>query len=464
MGIFVSKLLFSENLNLENQQEIIDNLFKYKNKLKKLKPLKILNSNPYFLLEDESIRKLEQDYYKDINNENQLVLLLEAYEKKIGNNEDKIEIFQLFLLKYFDVLSNVQKKRFTNLDIQSNIQRFYNFLNFLYKKEYELIKKNEPYFIGLHDLSGRDLFIKSNKFKIKSLKEKFLNLDKMGISEEEKAVKKNILLEVILKDKKKAKISFYNKELFFAALIKYYYNIIIEEGNKKMKEIGFVATIIKTMIDISIEKIKKVKIEDENEIKTLIMIFSLPLICNDLTSLIKLNSNYDFEKKEKIFSHIFEEKEDELIIKKDNKIIIKLKNKNIWNKDYIDKDFQFLNINDLKEIDFLGYVKLNYFQKYNFFNYDEKIKIFNYGLTKYILQSKTFKTLFSYIHSEIKFNIDTKDNNYIFDDDKVIQEYFNSIIYVPCKLESYSYTLKDFLLVLWKAFRLLLLKIKTCLF
>ena len=214
-----------------------------------------------------------------------------------------------------------------------------------------------------------------------------------------------------------------------------------------MKEIGSIASAIKILLDEIIQEIKNTNINDKDKIKTLLMILFIPLITNDIPSLVKLSSNYK-ELPEKNISLYFEEGEDnKLIIKQNNKELIRLNNKNIWNKFDLDKDFILLQMKKLKEMDLLGYVKLNYFQSYNFYNFDSKIKEFNHNLTKYILQSKTMKTVYAYLHPEIAIDVNNKDKNYIFDNDEIVEEYLNSIIYVPCKMKVYGYTAKELLIV-----------------
>ena len=451
MGIMIYKYStkffdYITKLNLQDKNETIDYLIKSRNR--KLKPLIIPNVSLDFLLENENIAKLEQEYYNDINNENNLILLLKECEKNIDKNqEDKILKFHYFFFKYMDVLSIKNRQKFTKIEFKSNLEKFENFINLLEQGKFDLIKNN-VYFLGYHDLAERDKFIYSENFKIKQLKDNFIELDKnKDLNEREKLIKKEILINILLKNRRKSKISFTNKELLFDSILRCYYNTIITDGEKIMKEVELITSSIKNLLYDTIEEIKNNNLNDKNKSKTLIMILLLPLISNDLPSLIKLSSNYK-EMQEKNFSLNFEDGEDnKLIIKKNNKEIIRLNNKNVWNKFYLDMDFIHFQMNKLKEIDLLGYIKLDYFQSYNFYNYDLKIKKFNIELTKYILQSKTMKTLYSYLYPQIKFEIDKKDKNYIFDNDEVIDEYLDSIIYVPCKMKSYGYTLKDLLIV-----------------
>jgi len=201
------------------------------------------------------------------------------------------------------------------------------------------------------------------------------------------------------------------------------------------------------MFNDAIQRVNNNNFENNDEVKTLILILFLPLIINDVTNLYDISLSYTEEKERNLFLNFEENEDKELVIKKNNKELIRLNNANIWNKYKLDTNLIETNIENLKEIDLLGYVKLKYFQSYNFYNYDPTIKEFNRNLTKYILQSKTMKSVYAYLHPEISFDINNKDKNYIFDNDEIVEEYLNSIIYVPSKMESYGYTIKDLLLV-----------------
>ena len=184
MGITIYKFgcrfLDYMKINLDDQNGTINYLIK--SKKKKLKPLEIPIFTLDFLLENDSIINLEKQYYKDINNEQNLILLLEEYEKIIVNKNiedqgDKIIKFQFFLFKYMDVLSNKNRQKFTKIEHQSNIEKFENFINLLDNEYFDSIKNNK-YFLGYHDLAERDKFIYSDNFKIKKIQESFIELDK----------------------------------------------------------------------------------------------------------------------------------------------------------------------------------------------------------------------------------------------------------------------------------------------
>ena len=98
------------------------------------------------------------------------------------------------------------------------------------------------------------------------------------------------------------------------------------------------------------------------------------------------------------------------------------------------KDFELnLEINDYSII---NCVKPFYFQQYNFYNYKKESWEFNTNLLKYILKSRTIKSLLDHLMPELK-------NVNVFNNDKTIREIMENIIFVPYKLdEAYVVTLK----------------------
>ena len=97
-----------------------------------------------------------------------------------------------------------------------------------------------------------------------------------------------------------------------------------------------------------------------------------------------------------------------------------------------------LDIEDLTKIHLMNYIKIQYFQKNNFYTYDQKYWDFNKNLLKYIFQSKTMKSLFQILYPNYEF---------IFDDKKNINNLIDSIIFVPYDLyEPYGITFRKELL------------------
>ena len=87
----------------------------------------------------------------------------------------------------------------------------------------------------------------------------------------------------------------------------------------------------------------------------------------------------------------------------------------------------------------MNFIKIQYFQKNNFYTHDQKYWDFNKNLLKYILQSKTIKSLFQILYPNYEF---------IFDDEKNINNLIDSIIFVPYDLyESYGITFTKELLI-----------------
>ena len=180
------------------------------------------------------------------------------------------------------------------------------------------------------------------------------------------------------------------------------------------------------------------------------MVLFAPIIADtDDGTITNIANNYK-ENDENLFKNKnlkLEEKNNELIIsyeyKKKNilkKDIIKIPNPKIYNKDTINKNInKIIILNKLKEINFMNSIKLEYFQDHNFYTYNEKYKNFNEGLLKYILHSNTIRSLFENLYSNKK---------YIFEEENIINQLINSIIFVPYTLyKSFGCTFKKHLII-----------------
>jgi hypothetical protein len=87
----------------------------------------------------------------------------------------------------------------------------------------------------------------------------------------------------------------------------------------------------------------------------------------------------------------------------------------------------------------MNFIKIQYFQKNNFYTHDQKYWDFNKNLLKYILKSVTIKSLFRILYPNYEF---------IFDDEKNVNNLIDSIIFVPYDLyDSYGITFKKELLI-----------------
>ena len=120
---------------------------------------------------------------------------------------------------------------------------------------------------------------------------------------------------------------------------------------------------------------------------------------------------------------------------------LEFENPSIYNIDSIlnEQKIGLLDIESLTKIRLMNYIKIQYFQKNNFYTHDQKYWDFNKNLLKYILQSKTIKSLFQILYPNYEF---------IFDDEKNINNLIDSIIFVLYDLyDSYGITFRKELLI-----------------
>jgi hypothetical protein len=120
---------------------------------------------------------------------------------------------------------------------------------------------------------------------------------------------------------------------------------------------------------------------------------------------------------------------------------LEFENPSIYNIDSIlnEQEIGLLNIEGLTKIRLMNFIKIQYFQKNNFYTHDQKYWDFNKNLLKYILKSKTIKSLFQILYPNYEF---------IFDDEKNINNLIDSIIFVPYDLyEAYGITFRKELLI-----------------
>lgn len=422
-----------------SELKLIDKIIEKRHTLLKLKPISSLEKEP-------SKDKTRNDFIEDTNNEEKLCQYLD--ELKNSN----IEEYELILFLYFDVLSPENKKIYTNENFQSNIDKFREMIEILKNKEFQ----NENYskyldnriiliekgiikrFHNLTDLIGKTKKIKNNQFKDMFQEE---TNNKLIIK-----LKEQIQNEIdnILNKRIKSKISLSNIEIFFQELIKIYIETFSKKKGIKLKMVQTnVITIYETIND-SIDKIKKNKNKfykySSEEEKYYLLVFLAPIISSDL------NEFYNFSQRNlDIKGEHFE------FINNDNKLIVKYKGNNnsilkfpeynaIDQNIIINKFSQYFKLNlDINDYSIIHCVKPNYFQKYNYYTYKKENWEFNINLLKYILKSKTIKSLIDHLMPELK-----KVN--VFNDDKTLKEIMDSLVFVPYKLdEGYGVTLKSFL-------------------
>ena len=258
-------------------------------------------------------------------------------------------------------------------------------------------------------------------------------------------------IENILNDRIISKNTLANPELYFQELLNIYletflqennndnYNILnnndIDESNSIInkydsKDINarqnlyFIYQHIINYID-TIKNNNQFSNEEENYF---LLIFFGPIIGKELKHLSFFNNKKD---KEEDINFKFNIKGKKLLVENKLKnVILEFPDYNAISKDLIIKSYKARVESNLKINEYLmiNCVNPQYFQKYNFYNYKAKNWEFNTILLKYILKSKTIKSLMDYLRPEIK------DVN-IFNDN-IIKEILNNIIFVPYELSN----------------------------
>ena len=385
----------------------------------------------------EKIKNLKEFFYSDVNNESALVNYLSA----LKDNNNKKE-FEMELVKYLDVLSVDNRIKFTGRKgFIPSIEIFEKVIDYLYDFEITSIL-NMEYYRRKYDICGRRKYITSKSFSDAELKSYFST---KSIENELKGI------EIIEKGRNFKRISFSNTELYFNVLVQEYFETI--QTSKKDK-IDNVSLVLSTFYDLIIEYIKLIKENkkfSEEDIKIMQILFYAPIAAKSNFNSARLLSNINNKDSQK-----YNDFTSESIMVSNNKLIFKyikktqsfMKNKtlefenpSIYNIDSIlnEQKIGLLKIEGLTKIRLMNYIKIQYFQKNNFYTYDQKYWDFNKNLLKYILQSKTIKSLFQILYPNYEF---------IFDDEKNINNLIDSIIFVPYDLyESYGITFRKELLI-----------------
>ena len=419
--------------NRELDQKKIEILFD------KRQDSKCSNDKPKLDLEKE-VKELRDIYYNNLDDESALVNYLEA----LKNNKHMKE-FENELIIYFDVLSAMNRFKFTDVEgFIPSINIFRNVIELICDFEFEAIKRKE-YYIRSYDICGRRKFIISQTFSDASLKSFFSNEEKESLKKERSGI------QIIEKKRRFQKISLLNPELFFNELLQLYFKII-EKADEN--HINTMNKITRQLFDLILKYLKLIENNQnfsKTEIKMMNILLYAPIIGNNNSSIRRLiynfenndNNKYNDCKSDIIYSG------DKLIIndsykrKTDNKIQNEKKcfnNAHIYNiklikNEIIDK----CEKENLTEISLMKYVKIEYFQNYNFYTYNQKYWNFNKTIFRYILQSKTIKTLFQSLYPN---------GFFIFENEENINQLIDSIVFVPFELyETYGYTAKRELLI-----------------
>jgi hypothetical protein len=348
---------------------------------------------------------LKEIFYSDVNNESALVKYLSALKDNNNNKE-----FEMELVKYLDVLSVDYRIKFTGRKgYIPSIEIFEKVIDYLYDFEITSIL-NMKYYRRKYDICGRRKYITSESFSDKELKSYFST---KSIEDELKGIK------IIEKGRNFHRISFSNTELYFNILLQEYFETIQTPKIDKLNNVSLVLREFYDLIRDYIKLIKQNKKFSEEDIKIMQIIFYAPIAA----------------KSKLIFKYIKKTQSSNK-----NKTL-EFENPSIYNIDSIlnEQKIGLLNIEGLTKIRLMNYIKIQYFQKNNFYTHDQKYWDFNKNLLKYILQSKTIKSLFQILYPNYEF---------IFDDEKNINSLVDSIIFVPYDLyEAYGITFRKELLI-----------------
>ena len=388
---------------------------------------------------EEDIKKLKELFYSDLNNESALVNYLSA----LKDNNNKKE-FEMELVRYLDVLSVENRIKFTRIKgYISSIKIFEKVIKYLYEFEITSIL-NMEYYRRKYDICGRIKYITSEEFSDTNIKSYF-STKYESIENELKGI------QIIEKGRNFQRISFSNPELYFNVLVQEYFEAIQTTKKDKTKNASLVLGTFYGLIKKYIELIKQNQTFSEEDIQIMQILFYAPIAAKENYNTTRLLSNINNKDSQKYNDFTSED-----IIVSNNKLIFKypkepessyknktleFENPSIYNIDSILNEHKIglLNIKGLTKIRLMNFIKIQYFQKNNFYTHDQKYWDFNKNLLKYILQSKTIKSLFQILYPDYEF---------IFDDEKNINNLIDSIIFVPYDLyDSYGITFKKELLI-----------------
>jgi hypothetical protein len=397
-----------------------------------------LKGEAKLIYSEEDIKKLKEYFYSDLNNESALVNYLSALKDNINNNNE----FEMELVRYLDVLSVENRIKFTGIKKYiPSIKIFEKVIECISEFKFIDILKME-YYRKKYDICGRRKYITSDAFSDAKLKSYFS--DKLKEKELEG-------IHIIEKDRKFQRISLSNTELYFNVLVQEYFETIEKTKEDKIDNIVSVLRELYDLIIQYIELIKQNQKFSKDDIKIMQILFYAPIIAMDNFNINRLNSNINNKDNNEYDNY----RSDDIIIS-NNKLIFKyptkvksseknlskeFENPPIYNiKEIIEeKEKRILKFERLNKIRLMNYIKIQHFQKNNFYTHDQKYWSFNKNLLKYILQSKTIKSLFKILYPNYE---------YLFDDEKNINNLLDSIIFVPFDLfGSYGITFRKELLI-----------------
>ena len=413
-----------------NREKLIEILIEKK---KRSVLLKVPSTSDSLVLVDKKSKELQEEFYRDINDESKLIKYLESLQSK--ENKEK---FEYELLLYFDSLSPINKTKFTGINgFDSCIDIFKKIIKDLGLFRANEIKKSK-YFKDLSALSGRDKLLNSKDFSFKT---------KYSIQNEEKNYLNtaNFINSFINNKRRQQKISLKNPELYFCSLLQSYFSSIEIASQYRLKEIGRIASSLYNPINSFLDRINQKEKFSDNEEKMIKILLFAPILGDNKSDIYRLKINFDKDyidnneiclknsiNDKLILKHIYHPLGEERKI--ENSFIIE--KPNIYNISLLKKDLlgELSFLEKISKRDLIPYVKLEHFQENNFYMHDNIYRQFNIILFKYILQSNTLRTLLSNFYPN---------KIYIFDKEEIINELFNSIIFVPFPIyEGYCATNK----------------------
>ena len=413
-----------------NREKLIEILVEKK---KRSVLLKVPSTSDLLVLVEKKSKELQEEFYRDINDESKLIKYLESLQSK--ENKEK---FEYELLLYFDSLSPINKTKFTGINgFDSCIDIFKKIIKDLGLFRANEIKKSK-YFKDLSALSGRDKLLNSKDFSFKT---------KYSIQNEEKNYLNtaNFINSFINNKRRQQKISLKNPELYFCSLLQSYFSSIEIASQYRLKEIGRIASSLYNPINSFLDRINQKEKFSDNEEKMIKILLFAPILGDNKSDIYRLKISFDKDyidnneiclknsiNDKLILKHIYHPLGEERKI--ENSFIIE--KPNIYNISLLKKDLlgELSFLEKISKRDLIPYVKLEHFQENNFYMHDNIYRQFNSILFKYILQSNTLRTLLSNFYPN---------KIYIFDKEEIINELFNSIIFVPFPIyEGYCATNK----------------------
>ena len=418
--------------NIELEQEKMDILYDERQD----SPWSKVDSKLQF--SEKDIQILKDNHYSNPNDEQALINYLKALKSNKHNKE-----FERELIIYFDVLSAKNRCLFTGIrDFISSIDIFKIVIEFIYNYNIKELQEKE-YYQKKYDICGRIKYITSQSFTNTDLKPYFSKKNESLTDEMEG-------LEKIKREKKFQKISLSNTELYFNVLLQAYFETIEKADEAQINNIIYIT---RQLFHLILEYLKLIKNNhkfSEDDIRIIRILIYAPIIANDNDNIERLISNIKNKNDNEYNIH-----ESRDIIISNNKLIfkndrnagpaIKIENKefenpHIYNIKLIKEDITKEHQKEkLTKISLMKYIKIQYFQNSNFYTHDKNYWAFNKNILKYVLQSKTIKTLFEFLYPKYEFLFNNKEN---------IDKLFDSIIFVPFDLyNSYGITFRKELII-----------------